>query len=98
MTVRLTPDAEQDADEAIRWYDQKSTTLGDEFLKYVNKCIESIERHPEMYPRVHRQMRRALIERFPYQVLSEIDPKGIVVYAIYHCARDPESWKKRLQA
>ncbi len=59
MTVRLTPEAEQDVDEAIRWYDQTGTTLGDEFLKYVNKCIESIERYPEMYPRVHRKMRRA---------------------------------------
>ena len=98
MTVRLTPEAEQDAEEAIRWYDQKSTTLGDEFLKYVNKCIESIERHPEMYPRVHRRMRRALLERFPYQVLYEIDPKEVVVYAIHHCARDPEGWKKRLAA
>ena len=68
MTLRLTREAEQDADEAIRWYDEKSTTLGDEFLKNVNKCIESIERHPEIYPRVHRQMRRALLERFPYQV------------------------------
>ena len=42
MTVRLTPEAEQDVDEAIRWYDQKSSSLGDEFLKYVNKCIESM--------------------------------------------------------
>ena len=98
MTVRLTAEAEQDADEAIRWYDQKSSSLGDEFLKYVNKCIESIERYPEMYPRVHRKMRRALLERFPYQVLYEIDPNEVVVYAIYHCARDPEDWKKRLRA
>ena len=98
MTVRLTPEAEQDVDEAIRWYDQKSTTLGDEFLKYVNKRIESIERNPEMYPRVHRKMRRALLERFPYQVLFEIDSNEVVVYAIYHCARDPEGWKKRLPA
>ena len=98
MKARLTPEAEQDADEAITWYDQKSTALGDEFLKYVNKCIQSIKRNPEMYSRVHRKMRRALLEVFPYQVLYEIDPTEIVVYAIYHCARDPEGWKKRLPA
>ena len=77
---------------------QKGTTLGDEFLKFVNKCIQSIEQYPEKYPRVHRKMRRALLGRFPYQVLYEIDGNEIVIYAIYHCARDPESWKKRLQA
>jgi plasmid stabilization system protein ParE len=98
VNVRLTPEAEQDVGEAISWYDQKSMSLGDEFLKYVNKCIQSIERYPEMYPRVHRRMRRALLETFPYQVIYDIDPNEIIVYAIYHCARDPESWKKRLPA
>ena len=96
MKTRLTPEAEQDVDDAISWYDQKGSTLGDEFLKYLNKCIQSIERHPEMYPRIYRRMRRALLETFPYQVLYEIDPKEIVVYAVYHCARNPEGWKKRL--
>jgi hypothetical protein len=43
-------------------------------------------------------MRRALLETFPYQVIYDIDPNEIIVYAIYHCARDPESWKKRLPA
>ena len=98
MKARLTLEAEQDADKAINWYDQKSTALGDEFLKYVNKCIQSIERYLEMYPAVHRKMRRELLEVFPYQVLYEVDPKEIVVYAIYHCARDPKGWKKRLPA
>ena len=51
-----------------------------------------------MYPAVHRKMRRELPEVFPYQVLYEVDPKEIVVYAIYHCARDPKGWKKRLPA
>jgi hypothetical protein len=36
VNVRLTPEAEQDVGEAISWYDQKSMSLGDEFLKYVN--------------------------------------------------------------
>lgn len=51
-----------------------------------------------MYPRVHRKMRRALLGRFPCQVLDEIDGPEVVFYAMSHCARDPESWKKRLQA
>ena len=75
MKARLAPEAEQDADDAIAWYDLKSAALGDEFLRCVNKCIQSIERYPEMFPRVYRKMRRALVETFPYQVLYEIDPE-----------------------
>jgi hypothetical protein len=72
VKARLTPEAEQDVQEGLAWYDQKSTALGDEFLQNVNKCIQSIERYPEMHPRVYRRMRRALLEIFPYQVLYEI--------------------------
>ena len=46
-----------------------------------------------MYPVVYRRMRRALVETFPYQVLYEIDPTEVVVYAIYPCSRDPKGWK-----
>ena len=98
MKARLIPEAGQDVNEAIAWYDQKSDILGDEFLRSVTKCIQSIERYPEMYQKVYRRMRRALIETFPYQVLYEIDPQEIVVYAVYHCARNPKGWKKRLRA
>ena len=93
MRARLTPEAEQDADEAITWYDRKSEFLGDQFLRCVNKCIQSVEERPEMYPVVYRRMRRALVETFPYQVLYEIDPTEVVVYAIYPCSRDPKGWK-----
>ena len=33
VRARLTQEAEQDVDEAVAWYDQKSTTLADEFLR-----------------------------------------------------------------
>ena len=98
MRARLTQEAEQDVDEAVAWYDQRSTVLGDEFLQHVNKGIQSIERYPEMYPRIYRRMRRALLGVFPYQVIYEIAPEEIIVYAVYHCARDPRGWKDRLTA
>ncbi len=40
-------------------------------------------------------MRRALVRRFPYQILYEIEIEEIIIYAIYHSARDPEAWKRR---
>ena len=83
MKARLTLEAEQDVEEAVGWYDRKSEFLGDDLQS------------PKMYPTVFRRMRRALVETFPYQVIYEIDPDVIVVYAVYHCARDPEGWKRR---
>jgi toxin ParE1/3/4 len=95
VKARLTPEADYDAQQAIRWYDERDSELGDDFLRRVNDCITSIEKSPQQFPVVHRHMRRALVGRFPYEVLYEIDNEEIIIYAIYHCARDPEIWKRR---
>lgn len=52
-------------------------------------------KEPSLIPIVHRQMRRALVRRFPFQILYEIESEEITIYAIYHSARDPETWKQR---
>lgn len=81
---------------AIQWYDERDLELGNDFLGKLNECITSIEKKPEQFPMVYQQMRRALVKRFPYQVLYEIETEEIVIYAIYHCARDPQEWKRRI--
>ena len=98
MKARLTPEADNDAQQAIRWYDERDSELGDDFLRKVIDCITSIEQNPQQFPVVHRQMRRALVRRFPYEILYEIENDEIIIYAIYHCARDPEVWKRRPDA
>ena len=95
MKSRLTPEAELDLSEAIRWYDERDQELGDDFLRNVYQRIASIEKNPLLYPIIHRQMRRALVRRFPFQILYEIESEEIIIYAIYHSARDPEAWKRR---
>jgi plasmid stabilization system protein ParE len=98
VKARLTPEADLDAQHAIQWYDERSRELGDDFLRKVNDAIVSIERNPEKYPVIHREMRRALVARFPYAILYEIEGNEIIIYAIYHCARNPEVWKRRRDA
>lgn len=95
MKSRLTPEAELDLIDAIRWYDERDQELGDELLRHVYHCIASLEENPRLYPIVHLQMRRALVRRFPFQILYEIDSEEIVIYGIYHSARDPQVWKRR---
>jgi len=57
--------------------------------------MESIRRHPEMYPVIHESYRRSLIRRFPYAVFYEVE-NAITVYAVFHTSRDPDKWRQRL--
>ena len=93
--LRLTPESELDLDEAHLWYHRQAPGLAATFLTAVNMCIASIQRHPEAYALVDPTMRRALVRRFPYAIFYEAEPTEIVVYAIFHGARDPRAWKRR---
>lgn len=93
--LRLTPEAELDVDEAYSWYQAQGPALAADFLRAVNTSIASIHRNPEAYQLVDPTMRRALLRRFPYAVFYEVGSLGIVVYAVFHCARNPRAWKRR---
>ena len=77
---------------AYGWYEEQRAGLGEEFLAAVDATFDAIERIPEMFRRVHGEVRRANVSRFPYAVFYRIDPKSIVVLAILHSARDPKLW------
>jgi plasmid stabilization system protein ParE len=44
---------------------------------------------------VDPMMRGALLRRFPYAVFYEVGPVEILVYAVFHGARNPTAWKRR---
>ena len=77
---------------AYGWYEEQRAGLGEEFLAAVDTTFDAIERIPEMFRRVHGEVRRANVSRFPYAVFYRIDPKSIVVLTILHTARDPTLW------
>ena len=93
--LRLTPEAELDLDEAHLWYHRQAPGRAASFLAAVNTCITSLQRHPESYALVDPTTRRALVRRFPYAIFYEVGATEIVVYAIFHGARDPHAWKRR---
>jgi hypothetical protein len=60
--------AGRDIAEARRWYDAKRVGLGGEFRQAVRVVETLLQKHPDSFPRVHGEVRRALVTRFPYAV------------------------------
>ena len=96
VELALSPEVEFDLTEAYLWYERQRIGLGEEFLSSVDACIESIRRHPEMYPLVHKNYRRSMIRRFPYAIYYEYVEAAITVLAVFHTSRNPEKWRQRL--
>jgi len=82
----------RDLASAYGWYEEQRAGLGEEFLAAVDASFEAIEEFPEMFARVHGEIRRAVVSRFPYAVFYRIEPKRLVVLAVLHMARDPKLW------
>ena len=95
-TFIIRPEAARDLAEAYSFYEEREFGLGEEFIRCVEACMASIRRHPQGYPVVHENYRRALTRRFPYAVFYECSGDAVEVYSIFHCSQDPEKWRKRL--
>lgn len=97
-TVIYTPEAANDVSEAYNWYECREPGLGEDFLRCIEACVNSIQRHPEMFPAAVDQFRRALIRRFPFEIFYEVSQDRIVVFSVFHCSQNPKNWHKRLRA
>ena len=95
LEVRLRPEAEQDLADAAAWYEEQRQGLGHEFLDEVLTILSSIAETPLMYPDVHRNTRRAIINRFPFSVYFREENATIVIVAVMHGSRNPRRWKNR---
>lgn len=92
LAVVYRPKVGRDLAAGFGYYEGRGAGLGEQFLSAVNAAFDAIERYPEMFSRVHGEVRRALVARFPYAVFYRVESKRVVVLTVLHTARDPKAW------
>ncbi len=91
----VEPEAAADLDDAIQWYESRSTGLGLEFARVVRATLAGIERAPLQFPEAAAGIRSAVLRRFPYAMYSVIDTECVAVIELFHHRRDPGRWQAR---
>ena len=91
----LRVQAEADIDEAVSHYEGERAGLGVRFIQDLNVLLERVEQNPFQFPVAHQQTRRGLLARFPYGVFFTVDDEEILVLAVVHLHRHPDTWKRR---
>jgi plasmid stabilization system protein ParE len=71
-------------------------SLGDDFILKVRRTLRQIAARPKMFAKVHRDARKARVERFPYLVIYQVMAAEITIIAVFHTSRDPSQWQARL--
>ena len=97
MLIRFTPEADAELTEARRWYSHKRQDLDLEFMQCIDDVLAQVVRSPNFFPVVYRNLRRAIVRRFPFAVLYEITANEIHVIAVFNSRRNTEVWKSRVR-
>lgn len=95
LPLSVSPRAEEEIREAARFYEERSRGLGAAFLEIVEQALAAVEGNPLRFPVIHRNIRRALLKRFPYGVFFRIRSDQIRVVAVMHLSRSPDRWQRR---
>ena len=95
LPVITRPAAASEIEAAYRWYEKEREGLGSEFLEAVDKMVKAIAENPERFPAIRKDIRRAVLRRFPYSIFYRIVSGHVVVIACFHGKRNPKVWRSR---
>ena len=95
MTFLFHPEAEEEFLAAIDYYEDSEVGLGYDFSAEVFVAIQNIVNYPDAWPVIEEDVRRCLVNRFPFSVLYSIEQSGIFILAVMHLRRHPDYWRHR---
>ena len=96
-TPAIRASAIRDLHQAAKWYEAESEGLGEAFVQEVDQAITAACLMPLRFPKLHRDIRRSLVKRFPFGVYFRHDAESdeLIVLAIMHLRRAPKRWRVR---
>ena len=96
MTFSFHPDARLEFIKSIDYYENCEPGLGCDFSIQIYSTIRNILAHPHAWPVLSSgEIRRCLINRFPYGIIYCIEEDQILILAVMHLHREPYYWKER---
>jgi plasmid stabilization system protein ParE len=93
--IEFHPDAAQEANDAVDYYDRLRSGLGDDFRAELDAALARIQQNPGLYRVESGAIRVCPLHRFPYSVYYEELPDRIWVAAVGHQSRCPGYWSHR---
>ena len=97
-TLFYTNHFEADLNNALAWYDEISTEIGNKFQIAFYNAEEKLLQNPFAFSFLKgTKYKRILFKNFPFKMIYKIDGKIIYVMALVHSARSNRFIKKRLK-
>jgi hypothetical protein len=95
MNFSFHPEAENEFNTAIDYYEEIESGLGYDFALEVYLTIRRAVEFPKAWTLLEGDIRRCLVHRFPYGILYSEKEGGIFILAVMNLHRNPKYWKRR---
>ncbi|MFP4096393.1 MAG: type II toxin-antitoxin system RelE/ParE family toxin [Cyclobacteriaceae bacterium] len=94
--IKVEPEALDDIQQSIDWYNEKQAGLGRKFLAEVKSCFKSLKVNPFFQVR-YDEVRCLPLKKFPFMIhftVHEAD-KVVVIRAVFNTYLYPDKWENR---
>ncbi len=98
MQIRFADVANDELIDACDWYEQQQTGLGLQFKDAVRDAAQRIARSPLLFPVELEDVRRYVMNRFPYTLRYVLRGNEVWVVAVSHHHRRPDYWVERINS
>jgi hypothetical protein len=95
MNFSFHPEAEEELNKAIDYYEEIEIGLGYDFALEVHSAIKRAIEFPLAWATLEGDIRRSLVRRFPYGILYSSEQDGIFILGVMNLHREPGYWKHR---
>jgi hypothetical protein len=82
---------------AYKWYEKEKEGLGEEFAECVQEAFTYLEINPRIHSKVFKDVRKAVVRRFPFCVYYTIDGDRVYIVSIFDTRQDPAKWQSRVE-
>ena len=95
--IHFFEEASEEAEEARRWYRERSEPAEAAFLNELDHAIAVVLDAPHRWAKHVAGTRRYVFPTFPYSLVYFLEPQVVNVVAVAHEKRRPGYWRKRLR-
>jgi hypothetical protein len=96
FTIRIEPEALQDIQDAIDWYELQQKDLGVKFYFYLEHSMRKLESDPYFQVR-YSTIRCLPLAKYPFMIHYSIDESNGIIFirAVFNTSINPQKWKSR---
>jgi plasmid stabilization system protein ParE len=97
LNLRIYRLAVAEIDDEVDYYESCSAGLGAELEEEIDAVLETILQFPHAAPqwRDRPDRRVAVLDRFPFTLVYQIEEGEIAIIALAHMSRRPGYWSRR---